>query len=319
MSLSTLKVFNRYVYLAATELIAQNIALFNDATRGAFVLRGAANQGDYSDEASYAFLSGLVRRRNAYGSGAVSEKELSMLLNTSVKIAAGTPPVRIDPNQWKWIQRSPAEAGVVIGKQLGEQTFADMLNTAIKAFVAATLNVGATVVYDGTAGNLSLGVMNTTASLFGDRSQAIAAWLMHSKSWHDMVGAAITNSNNLFVFGNIRVTTDGLGRPLIVTDAPDLTYTSSGTKYRTLGLVSGAAIVEQNADYTENVETNNGDENIIRTFQAEWSYNLGLKGYAWDKSNGGASPSNAALGTGTNWDKFATSVKDLAGVMVQTT
>jgi hypothetical protein len=63
-----------------------------------------------------------------------------------------------------------------------------------------------------------------------------------------------------------------------------------------------------------NVETRNGDENIRRTQQSEWTYNLSLKGYKWDETNGGASPSDAALGTGTNWDKQATDIKNTAGV-----
>jgi hypothetical protein len=62
----------------------------------------------------------------------------------------------------------------------------------------------------------------------------------------------------------------------------------------------------------------NGDENITRSWQAQWSYNVGLKGFAWDKTAGGHSPSNAALATGTNWDRFATETKDLAGVIVNT-
>lgn len=319
MSLSTLKVFNDQVYTTALELLAQQIQLFNAATRGGLILNSAANMGDFSESTLYSRISGLIRRRSPYATGAVAEKELAMLLARSVKVGSGTPPVRLDSAWWKWIQRSPAEAGVTLGKQLGEDMLQDMVNTAIKAYVAAVSNVGATVVHDGTGANLSLGVMNTAAALFGDRSQAILCWLMHSKTWHNVIGAAIANSERLFSFGTINVVTDGLGRPLIVTDAPDLVYTDSGTKYRTLGLTSGAAVVEQNNDYTENVENKNGDENIIRTFQAEWSYNLRLKGYAWDKDLGGAAPSNAALGTGTNWDKFATSVKDTAGILVNHT
>ena len=318
MSLDTLKVFNQYVYRTSLELITQQIALFNQASQGALVLRNAANQGDFSDATFYSRVAGLVRRRDAYGSGSVSEKELTMLLESSVKVAAGTAPVRIDPAWWNWIQRSPEEAGATLGKQLGEDMLADMLNTALKGLVAAISNVGATVVYDGTAGTPTLGTLNSGAALFGDRAQALACWVMHSKSVHDIYGNALTNANQLFTFGNVRVMQDGFGRPFIVSDAPDLfDATPTPDNYRILGLVPGAAVVEQNNDYTENVETKNGNENIVRTWQAEWSYNLGLKGYTWDKSNGGKSPTNAALGTGSNWDKVATSIKDTAGVLVK--
>jgi hypothetical protein len=72
-----------------------------------------------------------------------------------------------------------------------------------------------------------------------------------------------------------------------------------------------------NGDFVQNVQTLNGDENIKRTIQSEWSYNLGIKGYAWDKTNGGKSPNDAALATGTNWDRYATSFKDTAGVLLK--
>lgn len=316
MSLANLKVFNQYAYTTFLELLAYNVNLFNAATRGALALRSASNQGDYSDATLYSRISGLVRRRNAYGTGAVSAVDLNMLQATSVKVAAGTPPVNIDPHFWSWIQRSPDEAGVVIGKQLAEDSLADQVSMSVKALVAALTNTGATVVSDGTAANLGLGALNTGAALFGDRAQDILCWVMHSKPWHDMIAAALTNTSQLFVFGTVKVMQDGLGRPFIVTDQPDLPYTSSGQKYHTLGLVSGATLVEQNPDYLENIETRNGDENITRTWQAQWTYNLALKGYAWDKSNGGHSPSTAALATGTNWDAYATSIKDLPGILV---
>jgi hypothetical protein len=84
-----------------------------------------------------------------------------------------------------------------------------------------------------------------------------------------------------------------------------------------LGLAADAIRVDQNNDYDANEQAINGDENIKRTFQAEWSFNLGIKGFAWDKTNGSKSPNDAALATATNWDKYSTSNKDIAGVMVK--
>jgi hypothetical protein len=103
-----------------------------------------------------------------------------------------------------------------------------------------------------------------------------------------------------------------------MTDSPQLVVAGSPTMYPVLGLVSGAVSVEQNGDFDANEETKNGDENIVRTYQAEWSYNIGVKGFAWDKTNGGKSPTDAALFTATNWDKYATDNKDVAGVVCLT-
>lgn len=318
MALSDLAVFSEYAYSTMTEMQDQQIGLFNGATRGGLVLQSGNHQGDYSDEAMWAKISGLVRRRNAYGSGAVAEKVLEHLTDTSVKVAAGTPPVRIDPGMMKWIQRSPEEAGVVVGKQMAEDSIADMLNTAVLVYAAAIGQV-ANVVYDhSSTGTMSLIALNKGAAKFGDRAGAIVAWVMHSKSAFDIYGEALTNATRLFVFGNVRVIEDGFGRPLVVTDSPNLINTTpTPDVYMALGLTPGAVLVSQNGDFTDNVETKNGDENIIRTYQAEWSYNVGIQGFAWDKTNGGKSPANAALGTATNWDRYATSDKDLAGVLVK--
>jgi hypothetical protein len=68
---------------------------------------------------------------------------------------------------------------------------------------------------------------------------------------------------------------------------------------------------------SERIQTANGDENIQRSIQSEWTYNLGIKGAAWDKTNGGKSPNDAALATAANWDRYATDFKDTAGVLIK--
>lgn len=318
MALSDLQVFSEYAYSAMTEVQDQAIEKFNGASQGTILLRSGSNQGDYNDTAFWKKISGLVRRRNAYGSGTVSEKVLEHLLATSVKVAAGTPPVRIDPGMMKWIQRSPEEAGAVVGQQLAQDSIADMLNAAcLVGRVALGQVTAVTTDISGGSGGAeltSLGSLNTATSKFGDRAQEIRAWIMHSKPLFNLYGQALTNSNQLFVFGNVQVRQDGFGRVFVVTDSPNLVVSGSPTKYHTLGLTAGAIVIEQNGDFTDNIDTQNGDENITRTYQAEWSYNVGIKGFAWDKGNGGASPNDAAIGSATNWDRYATSHKDLAGV-----
>lgn len=320
MALTNLERFNRWTYSSMSEKIAQQIALFNAATRGGIVLSTAANVGDYTDEAYWKRIAGLVRRRDSYGSGAVSALTMEHLLKTSVKVAAGTPPVNIDPGMLAWIQRSPDEAGIVYGEQLAEDMLADILNVTIKAMSSATTGIAGLIsdVSNGTTGTLSLSALNGGAAKMGDRSQDIMCWVMHSKSLFDLYGEALTNAATLFEFGTVNVIKDPFGRPLIMTDSADLHYTDVTEHYRTLGLVAGGVVAEQNNDFTQNTETSNGDENILRTIQSEWSYNVGVKGFQWDKTNGGASPTDAELATATNWDTIASSIKDNAGVMVIT-
>lgn len=322
MALSDLAVYSEYAYASMTEVLRQRIDLFNAATGGAITLRSAAHQGDFSDVAFFAKISGLVRRRNSYGSGSVAEKKLAHLVDTMVKVAAGTPPVRLDPGQFKWIQQNPEVAGAALGQQLAVDTMADMLNVGLGASYAA-LSAQTAVVYDATGNTspedtLSFGNLNNGQAKFGDQASTISAWVMHSKPMFDLYGKNLSNAERLFNYGNINVMRDPFGKLLVMTDSQNLVITGTPNKYAVLGLVPGAVIIDQNDDYTANEEAKNGDENIIRTYQAEWSYNVGIKGFAWDKTNGGKSPNDAALLTSTNWDKYATSHKDLAGVVVKT-
>lgn len=320
MPLSDLAVFNEWTYSTMTEILAQQVELFNAATRNAFTLRTAEHTGDYSETAMWAKITNLVRRRNAYGTGTLTAQAMKHLIDTAVKVAAGTNPIDLSPGQFKWIQMNPEEAGAAMGQQLAVDTMADMLNTGILATVAALAGNSA-MVADVTgatapADKADIANLNTAVGKFGDRANAIVAWVLHSKPLFDIYGNAIANTNRLFVFGNIAVAQDGFGRPLVMTDSSALVTTGTPNKYNTLGLVPGALLVEQNGDFTQNIDTRNGNENISSTFQAEWSYQLSVKGFSWDKTNGGKSPNDSAIGVSTNWDQYATSDKDTAGVML---
>jgi hypothetical protein len=317
MSLSLLQVFSEYAYSTFTEMLDYNLDLFNTATNGGIILQGTAHQGDYSDTAMWARISNLVRRRNAYGTGTVAEKNLQHILDTSVKVAAGTAPVRIDPSMMLWIQRSPEEAAAVVGKQMAQQAIADMLDSAIRCFRAGH-EAQASNYHDGGANNGTLSLLNTARAKLGDRAGELACWVLHSKMMFDIYGTALTNSNMLFSFGTVKVTHDGFGNPFVVSDSPLLTVSGSPATYRALGLLPGAVVIGRNNDFVQNVSTVNGDENIKRTYQAEWSYNVGIQGFQWDKTSGGKSPNDTALGTAANWDKYVTSHKDLGGVVLKT-
>lgn len=323
MALSDLAVFSEHLYENSTEILRQQIDLFNGASRGVITLTPGAMSGDYEERAFFQKISGLVKRRNAYGTGAQAPKKLVHILDNMVKVAAGSVPVDLSPGQFKWIQMNPEVAGAAMGQQLAVDTMADMLNTAILTGRIALGQVAA-VVHDITAEatkTMNAAALNKGAFKFGDRSSDIVAWICHSTPMSDYYGAAIANTNSLFSYGTINVLTDPFGRVFIVTDAPGLIEANGGgagvNAFHNMGLTPSAINVEQNNDFTDNFETKNGDENISRTYQSEWSYNVGVKGFAWDKTNGGKSPNDAALATAANWDKFVTDNKDLAGVIVK--
>lgn len=312
-------VFNQYAKSAATEVIDQQVDLWNSATNNALVLQSATNDGDFSEIASYELLTDLYGNRNAYGTGALTAQDLTQLLETSVKVGSGSKPVTYTGTSFDWTLRDPREAGTVFGTQVGMAKMQYMLNTAIGAVSAAISNAGAAGTYNGTASNANLQSLNNGSRLFGDRAASLVTWIMHSKSMHDIYGQSLSNAERLFEFGNVQVVSDGFGRSLVMTDSPNLFFDNAGTdNYYQLGLVQGASVIDDNGDSRIYEETQVELVNARQIIKEESSFNIGIKGYSWDKANGGKSPDDAALALNTNWDQYVTSFKDTAGVRVQT-
>ena len=320
MALSDLAKFNEQTYSTLTEVVAQQVEKFNAASAGTIVLRSGRNKAAYSETAMFGAVAGLVRRRDPNSDGAVSAKAMKHIKDVSVKVAGGCPPVLMNPAWYAWIQQNTAVAAAALAQQLAKQQMQDMLNVGISAGYAALAQVAA-LVFDGSAATFDASYFAKGSRKFGDSASSISGWIMHSSPTFDFYQANIANSGHLFNYGTVNVVRDPFGRVLIVTDSSSLVTVdgvSSGVdKYHTLGLVPGGIIVEDNGDFYANVQETNGKENIERSYQAEWSYQLGVKGFAWDMTNGGAAPSNAALATATNWDKYATENKELAGVVVE--
>lgn len=308
-----LEVFNRQLYLVLTETLTQQVNLFNTASAGAITLVPTSeNVGDFAMRASFKQIPNLIRRRDVYnGSNPVTEERLQHLLNNSVKVPSGTPPIVYEAAQYNWIKENPEVAALVIGEQMGIGMMADMLNVAISGAVAAISPV--TELNHTASAAVTFADLVQGAGKFGDRMGSLAAWVIHSKSLTDLYGNAVTNGERLFTYETVNVIQDPFGRRFIMTDSDSLV---DGTNFILLGLVSGAIAVEQNNDFDANTTRDNGTENIQTTYQAEWSYQLGLKGYSWNIANGGKAPSNAAIATSASWDKTASSVKDTAGVLI---
>lgn len=320
MALSNLQVFNKWTRLAAMETLDQQVRLFNAATNGAILLTAGKAVGDYIDTLSLAFMSGLTRTRDPYSANttALTVKSLSAMLETAVRVAAGSYPIQLNFSDQEWIGYTDEEIGAIVGQAMAGQMLQQQLNLAIGALSAALQNV-ASVTTDVTAETNPYPSpinLNSTASKFGDRSADIAVWVMHSVAMHRLFENALQNTENLFRWDTVNVMRDAFGRLYVMTDSPNLVVSGTPDNYITLGLQRGAAVVQQNDDFVDNYDTVNGYENIKRTYQAEWSFNLSLRGYTWDKTNGGHAPNTAALTTGTNWDKVATSIKDTAGVVM---
>ncbi|WP_085678126.1 MULTISPECIES: major capsid protein [unclassified Pseudomonas] len=315
MALSNMKVFNEYLRHATIETLTQDVDKFNAASAGSIRLTTQGIDGDFLQESFWAGLHGAQRRVDRYAAnGNQAATPLSQKQYDSVKIAGGFGPILWEPAQLSWVQKNPEEALEVISRNLSEAIVSDQLNTAIAALVAAIGNQpGALNDVSATAG-VDYIAINGAHALFGDASARLIAQVMTGAQYHALIGKNLTNNEQLFQAGGVLVV-DVLGKAVIVTDAPALYEAGTPNKQKVLSLADGAAMVMDGSDLITNIETSNGKERIETTMQADYTFGLGLKGYTWDTANGGKSPTNSELSTGTNWDLVANSIKGSAGVM----
>lgn len=320
MSLSQMKVFNEYIMPATIETLGQMVDKFNGASNGSIRLTTEGFDGDFLQESFFAAIHGAQRRVNRYGNNtAANETDLTQLQHNTVKVAGGFGPIRFEPSQLTWLNKPTAEGIEVASRNFAEAMLQDQLNSAIAALVAAISNGGAaTLVADDTTG-VTQSVINKSHALFGDRSGDLVAQIMTGAMYHKLIGDNLTNTANLFQAQNVRVV-DILGKAVIVTDAPALNIAQvaepeTPARNAVLSLAQGAAVVFDGSDVISNIDTSNGKQRIETTMQVDYTFGLGLKGYSWDTANGGKSPTDAALATGTNWDKVATDIKHTAGVI----
>lgn len=315
MSLSQMQVFNEYIMPATIETLGQMVEKFNSASNGAIRLTTAGFDGDFLQESFFAAIHSAQRRVDRYAAQAsASATDLTQLKHSSVKVAGGFGPIRFEPSQLTWLNKPTTEGIEVASRNFAEALMRDQLNTAIASLVAAIANqASATNDVSATAG-VNYSTMNDAHAKFGDRSPDLVAQIMTGQVYHRLVGANLTNTPQLFQAQNVRVV-DILGKAVIITDAPALYEAGTPNKQKVLSLVDSAAVVFDGSDVISNIQTNNGQTRIETTMQVDYTFGLGLKGYAWDESNGGKSPTDAELATGSNWDKVATDIKHTAGVI----
>ena len=316
MALSDMKVFSEYLTGATIETLDQDIEKFNAASGGTIVLNSKGIDGDFMQESFFKGIHSAQRRVDRYAANAAATATtLRQEQDNAVKIAGGFGPVVFEPSQMTWILKDPSNAIEVISRNMSEALISDMLNTAISALVGAIGNNAGVVNDVSASGGINQANLNNAYAKFGDRSSSITANIMRGAVFHKLIGQNLANTAQLFKAENVLVV-EILGRRVVVTDAPALYKAGTPNKDYVLALTAGAAIVSNAGDLITNIQTNNGKERIETTYQADYTFGLSLKGYSWDMANGGKSPDNAKLGTGTNWDKVVASDKDTAGVLL---
>ena len=310
-----MQVFNQYLMPVLAEIYPQEIQKFNAASNGAIVLQSAGFDGDFFRESFYNALHSAQRRVDRYAAQAsAAATDLTQSQQSMVKVAGGFGPIRYEPSQMSWLNKPTQEGIEVAARMFAEALLADQLNTAVAAGVAAIGNVAALTNDVSASAKITHSALNSTDALFGDMSQRLVARIMTGLQYHTLIGENLSNAQDLFKSDTVRIV-DILGKAIVVTDVPALRVTGTPNKQKVLTLVAGGIMVSDSGDLITNIETKNGQTRIETTMQSDYTFGLGIKGFTWDETNGGKSPTDAELATGTNWDKVKTSVKECAGVL----
>lgn len=314
-------IYSAQFWGGVVETLQQNTEAFNAASQNAVRLVTRAVLGDYERESFLKSTASLVSRRDITAVTSVADLKLSAGEMVGVKVNRRLGPVAQDRDAFRKLGVSPEEFSFMMGQQAGPAIAIDYINIAVGSVRAAIKNQAA-LIYDATADTLK--TLNHTAlvggmSKFGDRAARITCWVMHSKSYFDLMKQQI--ADKLYEVAGATVyagTIATFGKPVVVIDSPNLfTAGSSATTYDVLGLVENAVEVAESEERDIISQPVTGLENLVDRIQGEYAFNLRVKGCAYDTAQG-VNPLDATLLTAATWVKVVADNKEMPGIDVQT-
>lgn len=314
------QVYSEQFFGGMVEVLEQNANAFNAASQNTILLVPRRIKGHFEQESFIKTIAGLVGRRDTTSTAAVTDKAMQQGEFAGVKVNRRIGPVANTLDSFKKIAKDPQTMSFLLGQQIGSAVAVDYINTALLAIVAALSGVAA-LNYDGTGDSPAT---CTHAKLvkgmakMGDAAGRIKAWVMHSKTYFDLMQQAIADkvfevAGVVIMSGNVAT----FNKPTIVLDSPSLITSGSPDAYSILGLVENAAECAESEERNIVSDLITGLENLVLRIQGEYAFNLKMKGFAWDITNGGKNPTDAALATSTNWDNQMADIKSLGGVRIK--
>lgn len=318
--LSDFKEYHEYIRSGQVEAAESTGNLFNGALNNAIRLETQRLRGSYDYQSFVDADNNVITRRDITSVAGATDLAPTEDEIISVKINRKYGPRAFNNHIMRNVGSSVEEFVMAIGRDYEERKMKDMLFTTILALEAG-LDGQAAVNTDATGGSPDYFCPETALNAlekFGDESDRIVAILTHSGPWFDFSRHLVATDKVDTVYTGLLRSMDvpSFGRRFGVLDATALKNDNGSLEntYAILGLVEGAAVCIESEEEEIAIERVTGNENLATRFQAEYAYNIRLKGLKWDVSNGGANPTDATLGTTTNWDLAVTSNRNLPGV-----
>lgn len=318
------RIYNDQVHAGMIETLVQNTNAFNAASGGAIVMRSNRKPGEFDYESFFQNTANLIARRDPAATTTVNDTQVTQGEIARVKLNRRIGPVAQTLDAFRKIgsQANVNSLSFLIGTQIAKAQTMGWLNDGLLGLRAALLAQAANYEDDSAATITTAGMVDALAK-FGDAADRLGLWVMHSKPYYDLVkGQIAANITNVSSFNIAQAAPITLNRPVLISDSPSLRIAdgvSAGVdSYHTFCLPTGALLLEDSEEEMIHAEIQTGLENLVVRIQGEYAFNMGIKGFTWDVTNGGVNPDGAAIGTGSNWDKVLADPKDLAGVVLRT-
>lgn len=314
--LSDLLPYEQYLRTGYIEQLTYAVNILNSASAGTIKLESENTTGTKKHEAFFKDF-GTIERRDITVDSTQDIEKITRAEHTAFKTFW-----KFKPVAWQWTafktsdNMSNEEVMYLVGRKLAEKKVEFTVKQAI-TICAAAISSQTDCVIDATASNFNIGTEIDALSKFGDAAGRLKALVMHSAVFFTLMKDQVLNTKytlgeGLMMYGGSPAT---MNKPVVVTDNPELTYDSSGTKYRTLFLTEDAVTLRDNGNTQYAMQTQVGNENLASIFQGEgdmWNY---VKGYQL-KSSVGTNPPMSDLSNKSNWEMWVNTTKLTAGILI---
>lgn len=321
-----------FAHTGYAEGVSQNLDAFNALSAGTIILLDPVNRPGYvNDRIMFGSFEDFATRHNVATGGALASADVKKVIDIQGRSVKLNGKIVVYQDEQFFAKGAAAlSGGAEAFRPLMERNFVGgalkkQVNDAINAATAGIRSQASNVNDVSGAGAASAGnratpsALNDTLAKLGDQRGRVRCLVMHSESWRQLIGNAISASvTGISDFTLREGTAQTFGIPTLVTDAPGLTAAAwtgsaaSGSEYAILALAEGAVEVNVTEQYNMSITQLTGQEIPSYEVFGRWAHEIRLKGVSW-KTNSADNPTSAALGTTTNWELKSSSAKTILG------
>ena len=298
-------IYNELLHTQIMEGLVQKIDILNSSSNNTILMGTESFMGHYLQESFFDRVTDLIERRDITVDTATTDKRMSTKENVEVAIDFKSRVFESYENLLR-TGRSLDTMTTLVASQFVEEFIKRHVNLAMGAAVNAA--VTSTVMFNSALNTSTTDFTHLLKGqeLFEDKYDEVAAYVMNVNAWFDLRRNIISNYK-IDTVGGVQIATgmtETMGKPVIVSNIPALSWDSGvgDIKNRIVSLRPGAIRLTERDGRVTRVHEVTDQENLGVRWATDGTVRVGLLGYEWDIANGGASPSDANLQLGTNWD-----------------